>query len=270
VASGQSAPPGRGRDRSPIKLTPRQGEVVTDEHELFERAADAVAFGRLADLRELLDRRPALVRDRSARPHRATLLHYCGANGTEDPRQRTPPNAPAVAELLLSRGADPDAGARFYGTADTTLVLVLTSVFPRDAGLDGELVRVLAAGGARIDAGPGDRPIVTAISHGRPRSAAALVAAGVAVDDLFVAAGVGRTDVLAALLTAGARPDTRFAHGLTALHAAAATGHRAAAELLLEHGAPLDVLEERWAASPAGIAEYNGHAGLAALLRRPR
>lgn len=67
---------------------------------------------------------PALVRARSSRPHRATLLHCSGANGTEDPRQRTPPNAPAVAELLLARGADPDAESRIYGAADTTLTLM--------------------------------------------------------------------------------------------------------------------------------------------------
>jgi ankyrin repeat protein len=241
---------------------------MVGEYEVFERAADAVVFGRCDDLRGLLDRFPDLVGARSFRPHRATLLHYCGANGTEAPRQRTPPNAPEVAELLLARGADPDAECRIYGVADTTLTLVLTSVFPRDAGVDGELVRVLAAGGARIDGGPGDRPIVTAVSHGRPRSAEALVAAGVAVDDLFVAAGVGRIDVLAELLGAGADPDTRFAHGLTALHAAAATGRRAAVELMLRHGASVTVREERWDASPAGIAAYNGHADLAALLRR--
>ena len=241
--------------------------VVGEEHQRFERAADAVAFGRLADLRDLLDQHPSLVRARSGRPHRATLLHYCGANGTEDPRQRTPANAPAVAELLLARGADPDAECQIYGAADTTLVLVLTSVFPRDAGLDGELVRVLSAGGARIDGGPGDRPIVTAISFGRPRSAAALVAAGVRVDDLFIAAGIGRTDVLAALLDAGADPDARFAHNLTALHAAAATGHPAAVELMLDRGASPTLPEERWAATPAGIAAYNGHPDLAALLR---
>lgn len=239
--------------------------AVGAEHQQFERAADAVAFGQVADLRDLLDQHPWLVWARSSRPHRATLLHYCGANGTEDPRQRTPPNAPAVAELLLARGAEPDAECQIYGAADTTLVLVLTSMFPRDAGLDGELVQVLAAGGARIDDGPGDRPIVTAISFGRPRSAAALVAAGVGVDDLFVAAGVGRTDVLAALLDAGADPDTRFAHNLTALHAAA-TGHRAAVELMLDRGASATLREERWAATPASIAAYNGHLDVAARL----
>jgi ankyrin repeat protein len=240
---------------------------VDAEHELFEQAADAVAFGRPDELRDLLDAHPSLVRARSPRPHRATLLHYCAANGTEAPRQRTPAEAPAVAALLLERGADPDAECRLYDTGDTTtLHLVLTSVFPRDAGLDGRLVRVLAAGGARIDGGPGDPPIVTAIAHGRPRSAEALADAGVPVDDLLRAAGTGRTDVLGALLAAGADPDTRFAHGWTALHAAASTGRRPVAELLLARGASTHVREERWAAGPADLAAYNGHPDLAALL----
>ena len=37
-------------------------------------------------------RRPELIRQRSSREHRSTLLHYVSANGIEDFRQRTPPN----------------------------------------------------------------------------------------------------------------------------------------------------------------------------------
>jgi hypothetical protein len=80
-----------------------------DPGALFERAAHAVAFGDLATLCELLDEEPALVHARSPRTHRATLLHYCAANGTESPRQRTPPNAPAIASLLLDRGTGTNA-----------------------------------------------------------------------------------------------------------------------------------------------------------------
>ena len=43
------------------------------------------------------------------RSHRATLLHYVGANGVEDYRQRSPQNAVAVAEALLAAGAEVDA-----------------------------------------------------------------------------------------------------------------------------------------------------------------
>jgi ankyrin repeat protein len=256
----------RGAEAVVGKLTP-VGDTppVATVGELFERAADAVVAGDLDALRTLLDNAPELVTARSPRPHRATLLHYCAANGTEDPRQRTPADAPAVAALLLDRGADPDAECQLYDTDTTTLHLVLTSDFPRDAGLDGELVRVLAAGGARIDGGT---PIVTAITHGRPRSVTALAEAGVLVDDLFRAAGADRVEVLESLLAGGADPNTRFTDGWTALHAAASTGHRRAAELLLGHGARADVRERRWGADPAGLAGYHGHPELAEFLRR--
>src|SRR6185369_12391779 len=59
---------------------------------LFERGADAVVAGDVDTLRDLLDETPDLARARSPRPHRATLLIYCGANGVEGERQRTPPN----------------------------------------------------------------------------------------------------------------------------------------------------------------------------------
>jgi hypothetical protein len=117
---------------------------------LFERAADAVVAGDADTLRQLLDHTADLARARSPRPHRATLLIYCGANGVEEIRQRTPSNAPAIAQLLLERGADPNASCRLYGGGSTTLGLLLTSIHPRRAGVDGDLVRVLARFGAQV------------------------------------------------------------------------------------------------------------------------
>ena len=56
----------------------------------------------------------------------ATLLHYVGANGVEGYRQQSPPNAVAIARLLLDAGAEVDAFAGMYGGPP-----------PIDAGLDG-------------------------------------------------------------------------------------------------------------------------------------
>src|SRR5688500_1067510 len=81
----------------------------------FERAADAVVTGDLAMLDELLANNPDLIREHSSRTHHATLLHYVAANGVEDFRQKTPPNAVAVAERLLAAGALVDALADTYG-----------------------------------------------------------------------------------------------------------------------------------------------------------
>jgi ankyrin repeat protein len=237
-----------------------------DLDRLFERAADAVALGELETLRELLDDAPELVHARSPRPHRATLLHYCAANGTEDPRQRTPPNAPAIAQLLLDRGADVEAACKLYGGGARTMGLLLTSAIPRAAGLDGELVRVLARGGARISGAGGDGPLVTAILHGSPRAAEALAEAGAPIDSLFTAAGLDRATELARLLAAGAELDARFHDGSTALHAAAIMGCAGAAGYLLARGADPTLRDRRWGNTPAAAARHFGHAELAAVL----
>jgi ankyrin repeat protein len=260
----RALPPGDARERliqrlleagagpGPVQIAPAS----------FERAADAVAFGDLEALRALLDEEPALVHARSPRPHRATLLNYCAANGTEAPRQRTPPNAPAIAQLLLDRGADVNAECRMYGGGCTTMGLMLTSGFPVEAGLDGELTRVLARAGDNDLRGA----MAIAIPYGLARSAAALAEAGVPVDDLFVAAGLGRTDVLRALLAAGADVNQRFASEYTALMAAAGMGHDEAVKLLLEHGADPTLRESGWGGTAAGKARHFKHPKTAELI----
>jgi ankyrin repeat protein len=245
----------------------RAGAVEREDPGLvFERAADAVASGDLDTLRELLDDEPGLVHARSPRPHRATLLHYCGANGTEDPRQRTPPNAPAIAQLLLDRGADVEARCKLYGGGADTMGLLLTSAIPREAGLDGELVRVFARAGTRLATIDGDGPLICAIEHGSPRAAQALVECGAPVDNLFTAAGVDRIASLEDLLARGADLDARFHDGGTALHAAASMGCTRAATYLLERGADPTLRDHRWGNTPAALASHFGHTELAEQL----
>jgi ankyrin repeat protein len=206
--------PGTDRRNVGIDEELRQGGAVEREDPdlLFEHAADAVAFGDLETLRELLDEEPALVHARSPRPHRCTLLNYCGANGTEDPRQRTPANAPVVAQLLLERGADPNATCQLYGGGSTTMGLLLTSIHPNAAGLDGELVRVLARFGAALDTSD----LIHAIDSGAHLAVEAMVEARVPIDPstssgqaLFVAAGLDRVDVMEDLLSRGADINAR-------------------------------------------------------------
>lgn len=66
-------------------------------------------MGDLQTLEALLAGDGQLATARSVRDHRSTLLHYSSANGVEPERQETPSNAPAVARMLLTHGADPDA-----------------------------------------------------------------------------------------------------------------------------------------------------------------
>jgi len=229
---------------------------------LFERAADAVVAGDLDTLRQLLDDTPDLARARSPRPHRATLLIYCGANGVEGVRQRTPPNAPAIAQLLLERGADPNASCRLYGGGSTTLGLLLTSVHPKAAGVDGNLVRVLARFGARV----GLNDLMYAIETGAPSSAAALVEAGVPVSNAFAAAGLDRVEMLADCLADGADVNGRYTGwSSTPLHAAAGMGQVEAVRFLLACGAD-PTLRNVWGGTPAGTARYFGHDAVARLI----
>jgi len=252
TATGTAGPPGAQRERDV----------------LFERAADAVAAGDLAALRALLNEAPWLVHSRSPREHRATLLHYCAANGTEALRQRTPPTAPEVAQLLLDRGADVDAAARFYGggVGATTLALTLTSRHPAEAGVDGALVRVLTAAGARLDRWAPGEPMFWCIERGTHRSARALAEAGLPLDNLLLAAAANRVDTLAELLAAGADVNERHRDGYTALHAAAVLGHAEAVAFLLDRDADPHVRETAYGGTPAGKARWRGHHEVAALI----
>jgi hypothetical protein len=115
----------------------------------FESAADAIVTGDLSKLESLLRGDSDLIRARSARSHRATLLHYVAANGVEDFRQLTPPNAVEIAQSLLAAGAEVDALANTYGggTAQTTMNLLVSSVHPATAGLQPALVEALLDNG---------------------------------------------------------------------------------------------------------------------------
>jgi ankyrin repeat protein len=236
---------------------------------LFERAADAVAFGDIDTLRKMLDQHPALVHARSPRPHRCTLLNYCGANGTEAPRQRTPENAPEIAQLLLERGADPNATCNLYGGGATTMGLMITSAHPPEAKKDGELVRVLMRFGTRYDQGA----FMCAIEYGLSRSVAEFLNARAPIDNLFIAAGIGRLDLVKEFLSKGVDIDTRFRGYGTALHAAAGMNKKAVVEYLLERGANT-TLHNTWGAMPEDSADFFGHRELSEFihnyrLRRP-
>lgn len=171
---------------------PFRGDAAGRE---FEAAADAVVSGNLATLDALLKEQPDLVRARSARTHKCTLLHYVAANGVEDYRQRTPPNAVAAARRLLQAGAEVDALAETYGGGQyqTTMNLLVSSAHPAGAGLQAQLVETLLDFGAAIN-GLDDKgsPLMTALAFNYRDAAAALVRRGARLDGVIAAAAVGR------------------------------------------------------------------------------
>ena len=249
----------------------------TSELSAFEQAADAIAGGDLPALERLLVAHPGLVHARSSRDHRATLLHYVSANGVENYRQRTPANIVAIARRLLDAGAQVDAEADVYGGGATALGLVVTSSPPRDAGVQNALAELLLERGARMD-----RNIVrSCLMNGCPDAAAHMAARGASLS-LEEAAGIGRVDLVAqhfepqrtpsdaeaaaALMMASWYDRTevvRFLldHGVdvavrapedgdTALHIAAYRGSVALVALLLQRGAPVNVIDARYKTPP--------------------
>ena len=167
----------------------------------FESAADAVVTGDIATLRAMLEADPALTRARSARDHRATLLHYIAANGHEGWRQKTPKNAVDVARVLLDAGAEADALAHMYGGDATTMEMLVSSVHPHAAGVQVALVDILVDYGAAVDGVENNSsPLMTAFRFHYPLAAEALVRRGARVDNVITAAALGRADLVDAFI----------------------------------------------------------------------
>jgi ankyrin repeat protein len=250
----------------------------------FETTVEAVVDGDVATLRRMLDADPELAHARSARRHHATLLHYVAANGVEDARQRTPRNALEVARLLLDAGADPDALAHMYDDECRTMSMLVSSSHPAEAGVQEPLAELLVDHGAALvePGAPWSSDVMTALTFGYPATAQALVRRGAPVEDVALAAGLGRVDdvqrllpgasaerrhaalalaaqlghrdVVALLLDAGEDPDrynppNLHAHA-TPLHHAAGAGHAAVVRLLVERGARLDMRDTIYDATP--------------------
>ena len=247
----------------------------------FESAADAIVNGDLTTLEKLLNENPELVRARSAREHRSTLLHYVSANGIEDFRQKTPGNIVDIARLLLDAGANVHAESDAYGGRSTTLGLTATSCHPEAAGVQISLMELLIGRGAIIGSA-----VVSCLRNGRGEAAEFLAKHGGRLE-LEAAAGVGRLDIVRTffgddgglkpqmqngfawacefgrtavvdfLLEKGMEVDGKLPHnGQTGLHWAACGGHADTVKLLLERGAPVEAMDESFGGTPLEWALY--------------
>ena len=257
----------------------------------FEKAVDAIVRGDADTLQALLRANPKLVRERSAREHRSTLLHYVSANGVEDFRQKTPPNIVEIARLLLDAGADVDAESDAYGGRSATLGLTATSCHPEDAGVQRPLMELLIEHGAAIDPPNGGSAVNDCLHNGRGQAAEFLADRGARLD-LEAAAGVGRLEVVQSFFDATGTLKPTFTpkqmvdgftwacefgrtsvvdfllrqgigagaklphHGATGLHWAAYEGHSDTVALLLERGAPVDIRDDSFEGTPLGWALY--------------
>lgn len=225
----------------------------------FERAADAIVDGDLATLDRLLRDEPSLVRARSTREHRATLLHYVSANGVENFRQRTPANIVAIAHRLLDAGAAVNAECDVYGGGATTLGLVTTSAHPRAAKVQEALADLLLERGASLD----PTAVHSCLMNGCPEAAAHLARRGAPVG--FVdAAGIGRLDLLAERFEPH-RPATEAEIG-SGMMMAAWYDRRDVIGFLLDRGVDVSVRDPKEGQTALHIAAYQGSAALVEFL----
>ena len=267
-------------------------DALTHAGAPYEAAAQAIVDGDEETLQRLLRERPELIRARSEREHRATLLHYVSANGVENYRQQTPQNIVRIAEILLAAGAVVDAEANVYGGGSTTLGLVATSAHPRQAGLQIALIQLLLDHGARMEhpnlAGNDHGAVFACLANGCPEAARYLADRGARLD-LVAAAGVGRLDVVQRLvdqaevsaremalryaaaygnghvvrflLDRGLNVDAHTGDGETALFYSVLSGHLDVINLLLERGARPGV-RTRYGGDVVGAALWRaGHGG---------
>ena len=275
----------------------------------FESAVEAVITGDVATLKSLLRGNPELVRARSTRithfdppVHRATLLHYIGANGVEGYRQKTPKKAVEIAKALLKAGAEVDALADMYGGHYATMSMLVSSCHPANAGVQVALVETLVDFGAAVEARGSAQwgsPLMTGLAFGYLSAAEALVRRGARVDNIAAAAGLGRfadakqllatadpesrhralvlaaqhghVEIVGLLLDAGEdpnryNPDGNHSHS-TPLHQSALAGHAPVVRLLVDRGARLDIKDKIYQGTPLGWAIYAGQTGIETYLR---
>jgi ankyrin repeat protein len=253
----------------------KRGNTITSN---FERAADAIVSGDIDAMETLLRGDPGLIRARSTREHRATLLHYVSANGIESYRQKTPKNIVKIAKLLLDAGADVNATADVYGGGANTLMLTATSIHPEETGVQEALLDLLLQRGASLSQTDdcGMNIVNAALANGRSRAAEFLAQRGAPLD-LEAAAGLGlipqvqrsfdakgnlippatrsqmehgflgaceygRNPVVEFLLERGVNVHMDAGTGVTALHCAVLGAHLDTINLLLAHGAHLETL----------------------------
>jgi cytohesin len=183
----------------------------------------AASLGETQTVSQYLEKEPAALHRRDSR--RETALHHAAARGNKE-----------TVELLLARGASPDAAG---GDGGTPLHRAAKNGQP-------EIVMLLLAGGADVSRTNfrGETPVFDALNGGDTRS-------------------------LMILLENGASVGTVATGKSTPLHLAAEIGDAAAARLLIERGADLQATNY-WGAAPLHLATREGHTDIVSPASRSR
>jgi ankyrin repeat protein len=260
------------------------------EDDDFREAVAAIQSGDAETLGRLLDARPELLAMRAVDPParqqgyfaNPKLFWFIANNPTLIPR--SPDNIVELARLMIARGVAQE---------DLTYTLgLVTTNMQMPADVQGELIRLLYEAGAQVTL----EGMAGILGHRQTDAAARLLDKGWALT-APVAAGLGRTDALAALLARAAQAEKNDALGLavinheveaarlclaagadpsafmpchthsTPLHQAALDGRIDLMELLVAHGARLDTPDKLWRGTPLGWAMHNGRKEAEAWLR---
>jgi len=265
LARGADPEGGGGRGYggwTPLQLAVARGHLRGDlacAGLLIARGArvDAFAAAGLGDaerLRRVLDDDPAAASRRG--PNGGTPLHWA--------------RTPAVAELLVERGADVRARDE---NGNEPARCAATHRDPQRAVARWLLSRSGAAPDAHLAAAMGDldalRRLVEADAALIGRQTWAMDALGFygGGTPLHIAALHGQTAAARMLLAAGAAVDAPDLSGATPLHYTAARGELAMAALLVDAGADLGARDAGHDATPAGWAQFQRWPALVELLR---
>jgi ankyrin repeat protein len=211
--------------------------------------ADAIRRGELAVLRQLVADDPGLATVRIAGSDgcERTLLHVA----TDWPGYF--PNGPAVVELLLAAGADPNAPVVGSSYPETPLHWAASSD-------DSDVAAALIDGGADLEVPgasiAGGSPLDDAVGYGCWHVARLLVTRGARVDQLWKAAALGLQSRVIELVEGEPAPtEDELNH---AFWQACHGGQRRTAEYLLSHGAAINAVPDHTDHPPLDIAGNPG------------
>jgi hypothetical protein len=296
-AKGRSALDIARRGRAPdkellIELLDRP--VIRDP--AFRSAVDAIQSGDVAALERLLDAEPRLLSEHIREPacYRNSgrrqyfldpkLFWFVAYNPI--PQKPMPANMADIAATMIARGVG-------KADLDYTLHLVMTGSAAREHGLQIPLVKLLIEAGATASS----EGVGGTLAHRETAVIEFLVAAGMAIT-APVAAGLGRIDILPDLLRgasqavkdealdlavinnrteavqlaleAGADPNrfmSQHRHSQP-LHQAALHENIEVMEMLIVHGARLDVPDQLWGGTPLGWSRHERKTASLAFLEK--